>query len=314
VSDVLTATFAVSVLAGMVRIGTPLLFGALGELVTERAAIMNLGLEGAMLNGAFAGFLVAHTTGSLWLGVGAAVVAGGVTGLLMAFLTSTLKLDQVISGLAINLLASGTTFYLYRVVFENVGSANLPNVATFPPVSIPLLSQIPVLGEVLFQQRALTYIGLATVPVIWFFLYRTKHGLEIRLIGENPRAADMRGVSVAWRQYSAVVFGTMMAGVGGAFLTLASAGLFLPNISGGRGYIAFALVIFGRWSPWWILSGAMFFGLIEALQLQLQAVGVDLPYQLLNALPYVLTIAALVTVRGRTRMPRALGIPYIRGA
>lgn len=313
-SDVLTATFAVSVLAGMVRIGTPLLFGALGELVTERAAIMNLGLEGAMLNGAFAGFLVAHSTGSLWLGVGAAVAAGGVTGLLMAFLTSTLKLDQVISGLAINLLASGTTFYLYRVAFENVGSANLPNVETFPPVSIPVLSQIPVLGEVLFQQRTLTYIGLAMVPLIWFFLYRTKHGLEIRLIGENPRAADMRGVSVALRQYSAVVFGTMMAGVGGAFLTLASSGLFLPNISGGRGYIAFALVIFGRWSPWWILSGAMFFGLIEALQLQLQATGVDLPYQLLIALPYVLTIAALVTVRGRTRMPRALGIPYVRGA
>jgi ABC-type uncharacterized transport system permease subunit len=314
VSDMLSGAFAISLLAGMVRITTPLLFGALGELVTERSGIMNLGIEGNMLIGAFAGFLTAFETGSLWLGVVVAVLAAGLAGLLMAFMSTTLKVDQTITGLAINLLASGMTFYLFRVAFQDVGSENLPSVTTFKVVRIPLFSDIPGAGRILFSQHALTYIAIILVPLITFFLYRTRYGLEVRLMGENPRAADMRGISVTVHQYLAVVFGAMMAGVGGAFLTLASAGLFVPQISGGRGFIAFALVIFGNWSPVRILLGALFFGLIDSLQLQLQAIGVDVPHQLLLALPYVLTILVLLGNRRRTRAPLALGRPYVREA
>ncbi len=313
-SDVLTSAFAMSLFAGMIRVTTPLLFGALGELVTERAGIMNLSIEGNMLIGAFAGFLTAHQTGSLWLGVVVAVLAASLTGLLMAFMSTTLKVDQTVTGLAINLLASGMTFYLFRVAFQNVGSENLPSVPTFRTVSIPLLHDIPWVGRILFTQHALTYIAFLLVPVIAFFLYRTRYGLELRLMGENPRAADMRGINVTLRQYLATMFGAMMAGAGGAFLTLASAGLFVPQISGGRGFIAFALVIFGNWSPTRILLGALFFGLIDSLQLQLQAVGVSVPHQLLLALPYVLTILALLVNRRRTRAPLALGVPYVREA
>jgi general nucleoside transport system permease protein len=311
-SEIWTQAFMVAVFAGMIRIATPLLFGAMGELVTERSGIMNLGIEGNMLIGAFAGFLATHASGSLWLGVVVAVLAASVSGLLMAFMSTTLKVDQTVTGLAINLLAAGMTFYLYRVAFKNLGSSNLPSVPTFEALRVPLLSRIPVAGRIFFAQDALTYIAILLVPAIAFFLYRTRYGLEIRLMGENPRAADMRGINVSLHQYSAVVFGAMMAGVGGAFLTLASAGLFVPNISGGRGFIAFALVIFGNWSPFRILIGALFFGLIDALQLQLQAIGVHLPHQLLLALPYVLTILVLLGNRRRTRAPIALAIPYVR--
>jgi general nucleoside transport system permease protein len=312
VPDIVTSAFLVGLAAGTIRITTPLLFGALGELVTERAGIMNLGIEGNMLIGAFAGFLTTYRTGSLWLGVIIAVLAAGLAGLLMAFLSTTLKVDQTISGLAINLLASGLTFYLFRVFFQNVGSENLPSVTTFKVMAIPLLSNLPVAGRILFRQHVLTYIAFLMIPVVWFFLYRTRYGLEIRLMGENPRALDMRGGNVSVRQYVAVVFGAMMAGVGGAFLTLASAGLFVPEISGGRGFIAFALVIFGNWLPSRILIGALFFAFIESLQLRLQ--GVNIPHQLLLSLPYVLTILALLANRRRTRAPLALAVPYVREA
>jgi ABC-type uncharacterized transport system permease subunit len=311
-SEIWTQAFMVAVFGGMIRISTPLLFGAMGELVSERSGIMNLGIEGNMLIGAFAAFLTTHASGSLWLGVIAGALAASLSGLLMAFMSSTLKVDQTVTGLAINLLASGVTFYLYRVAFKNAGSANLPSVDTFKVLPIPVLSRIPFIGKVLFTQFELTYIAILLVPVIAFFLYRTRYGLQIRLMGENPRAADMRGINVALHQYLAVIFGAMMAGVGGAFLTLVSGGVFLPNISGGRGFIAFALVIFGNWSPPRILAGALFFGLIDALQLQLQAIGVHVPHQLLLALPYVLTIVVLLGNRRRTRAPLALALPYVR--
>lgn len=311
-TELLHAAFIVSLFAGMVRIGTPILFGALGELVAERSGVLNLSIEGCMLMGAFVGFIGAYATGSLWLGVLAAVIAGGALGLLMAFMASTLKVDQTITGLAINLLSSGLTFYLFRLAFKDVGSENIPTIPIFQVVKIPLLSRIPFFGTVLFSQHLLTYIAFLMVPLIYVFLYRTKYGLELRSIGENPRAVDMRGINVTLRQYLAVTFGGMMSGVGGSFLTLASAGLFIPEISGGRGWIALAVVIFGNWRPSRILLGALFFGLIDSFQLALQAVGVDLPHQLLLALPYVLTVVVLVVNRGQSRAPIALGIPYHR--
>lgn len=311
-SDLLQATFIISLLAGMIRIATPILFGAMGELVTERSGVLNLSIEGTMLMGAFAGFLATYNTGSLWLGVASAMVVGALMGLLMAFMSSTLKVDQTVTGLAINLLASGLSFYLFRLAFKDVGSQNLPSITTFTVIEIPVLSKIPFLGEALFSQHALTYLAFLLVPIISFFLYRTKYGLEVRCVGENPRAVDMKGISVPVRQYLAVMFGGMMSGLGGAFLTLASAGLFVPEISGGRGWIALALVIFGNWQPARIILGALFFGLIDAFQLSLQAVGVELPYQLLLAMPYLFTILVLVIGRGRSRAPLSLGIPYHR--
>jgi simple sugar transport system permease protein len=306
------SVFVIALLKGMVRIATPVLLAALGELVTERSGILNLGIEGIMLTGALTGFLATYSSGSLWVGLLAAAASGIVMGALMAFMASTLRLDQVVSGLALNLLASGITFYWFRVAFKDVGTQNLPNVKIFEAIRIPLLSQIPILGEVLFNQHFLTYLAVVLVAGIWFFLHKTRLGLQVRSTGENPRAVDMKGLSVGWHQYGATCFGGMMAALGGSFLTLASAGMFIPEIQSGRGWIAIALVIFGNWIPHRILLGALFFGLIDSWQIQMQAYGFRLPYQLLLALPYLLTILALVTARGRSREPLSLGVPYSR--
>jgi simple sugar transport system permease protein len=240
------------------------------------------------------------------------MVAGAMRGAVMAFMATTLKVDQTVSGLALNIVSSGLTFYLFRLAFKDVGSENLPSLTTFDVIRLPLLSRIPILGDILFSQHALTYLVYILVPIIAFFLYRTKYGLELRSIGENPRAVDMKGINIGLRQYLAVMFGGMMSAIGGAFLTLGSAGMFLPEISGGRGWIALAIVIFGNWMPFRIVIGALFYGLIDSVQLSLQAVGVNLPYQLLLALPYLLTILALVVYRGQSKAPLALGIPYRR--
>jgi simple sugar transport system permease protein len=311
-SDLLEAAFVASLLAGMVRIASPIIFAAMGELVTERSGVLNLGVEGMMLMGALVGFLVTFGTGSLWLGTLMAILAGGMLGLLMAFMSSTLKVDQILTGLAINLLVIGITTYGYRLTFTDVGTENPATIATYQTIQIPGLSEIPLLGPVLFSQPLLTYIALLLVPAISIFLYRTKYGLELRGLGDNPRAVDMKGVNITVRQYLAVMFGGMMAGLGGAFLTQVAAGIFVPQISAGRGWIALAIVIFGNWRPLWILLGALFFGFIDSFQLSLQAVGVDLPYQLLLALPYLLTILALVINRSRSQAPLSLGIPYHR--
>lgn len=311
-NELLTITFLVSLLSAAVRIATPIIFAALGELITERSGILNLGVEGMMLMGAFVSFVAAFRSGSLWFGVLAALLAGGALGLLMAFMSSSLKVDQTVTGLALNILASGLAFYGYRVAFKDFVNENLPTVQTFKVVEIPLLSKIPVLGETLFSQHALTYLALVMVPVIYFFLYRTRFGLELRCLGENPRAVDMRGVNIHLYQYLAVMFGGMMAGLGGAFLTLASAGLFVPDIAAGRGWIAIAIVIFGGWRPFPILGAALFFGLLDSFQLQIQGVGIHFPYQLLLALPYVLTIVALIVSRNRQGAPLSLGTPYTR--
>ena len=311
-NDILTISFLISLLSGMLRIATPIIFAAIGELVTERSGILNLGVEGTMLMGAFVGFVATYRSSSLWIGVLAAVLAGGVMGLLMAFMSSSLKVDQTVTGLALNIFGSGLAFYGYRVAFKDFVSENLPTVQTFKVIEIPLLSRIPVLGLTFFTQHMLTYLALLLVPLVYFFLYRTKYGLELRCLGENPRAVDMRGINIHLYQYLAVMFGGMMAGLGGAFLTLASAGLFVPDIAAGRGWIAIAIVIFGGWRPFPILAAALFFGLLDSFQVQVQGIGIHFPYQLLLALPYVLTIVAIVVSRNRQGAPLSLGIPYNR--
>jgi len=311
--EMLTLAFLVSLLSGMVRVATPLLLAALGELVTERSGVLNLGIEGTMVMGAFAGFLSTHWTGNPWMGVLAALVTGGLVGLLMAVLCASLKIDQIVAGLAINIFAAGLAFYGYRVAFSDP-TKNVPSIDTFAVVEVPLLHRIPVVGEVFFSQYPLTYIALLMVPALLFFLYRTKYGLILRCVGENPRAVDMKGVSVPLTQYLSLLFGGMMAGAGGAFLTVASAGIFVPDISAGRGWIAIAIVIFGDWKPVRILFASFFFGFLESLQQLIQGLGIQFPYQILLALPYLCTVIALVLGRTRSGAPLSLGINYSREA
>lgn len=301
-----------SLIASAIRLSVPILYAALGELVVERSGVLNLSIEGAMLMGAFAGFFFTHRSESLWFGFGMAMVTGGLLGLLMAFLVATLKVNQIVAGLSINIFASGMSFYLYRIAFPITSGGTMPTVLTFPEIRIPVLSKIPILGDALFNHVASAYLVFLLVPVIYFFLYRTTIGLELRALGDNPHAIDTKGKNIPLYQYLAVIFGGMMAGGGGAFLTLSATGMFVPGIASGRGWIALAIVIFGNWRPSYILLGSLFFGLLDSLQLTLQGIGFQIPYQLLLALPYLLTILALLARRKRSGEPLALGEPYFR--
>jgi len=309
-NNIFQLSIIISMLSGMIRIGTPILLAALGELVTERAGILNLGVEGIMLTGAFVGFLVANQTGSIPLALLAAMIAGGVMSLIMAFMAATLKVNQVVTGLALNLLASGITFYWYRVAFTGVSVT--PTIEIMKVVKIPFLSNIPVIGEVLFSQHLLTYFTFLMVPAIWYFMNKTKYGLEIRSLGENPRAIDIKGINVTRLQYLATIFGGIMGGLGGAFLTIVSAGIFLPDMSAGRGWLAIVVVISGNWQPFGMVLAAFVFSFFEAFQLQAQSLGVQFPYELLLALPYVIAIIFLVVSRARSEAPAQLGEPYHR--
>ena len=311
--DFFTYSVILGIFVATVKIATPLLIAATGELVAESSGILNLSIEGTMTLGAFAGFIVANESGSLWLGLVGAAAGGAGLGLLMAVMTATVKVNQVVAGLALNILGLGGAFFWYRSVYDAGGSIDLPTVDRFDTAEIPLLSDIPALGEVLFDQHWLTYFAILMVPATFIGLNRTKYGLELRSIGHNPEACDMRGIGIVSRQYVAVIFGSAMAGLGGAFLSLAEAGQFFAAIVAGRGWIALAIVIFGNWRASWILAGSLLFGFLEATQLALQASDSDLPYQLLLALPFVLTIAALVFNRSRAGVPLALTIPYHRG-
>lgn len=309
--DLFQEAVIISILAATVRIATPLLLAALGELITEKAGILNLGVEGMMLMGAFTGFLAAYSSGSLTIGILVAAVSGGMMGLIMAFMASTLKVEQIVTGIALNLLASGVTLFWYVTYFKGT-TDTLPSVNVLPTLPIPLLSDIPYVGEILFTQKILTYVAFIMVFVVWFFLYRTRSGLELRCIGENPRVIDMKGLSVTKRQYAAVIFGGLMAGMAGAFLTLGTAARFVPEIAAGRGWLAIVIVIAGNWRPMGIVIASVVFAFLEAFQLQIQGVGVQIPYQLLLMMPYVIAILAMVFRRYHANGPDHLGRPYLR--
>ena len=317
-THLLTPAVIIGILAGAVRIATPLLLAALGEMVSENSGILNLSIEGTMTLGAFAGFMAMSWYENLWMGLLMAVVSGMLFSLIMALMTVTVKVNQVVAGLALNILGIGFAFFWFRSSFQDRSSLDVPTVPTFDTADIPGLARIPVVGEVLFSQHWLTYFAFLMVPMVWILLNKTRYGLELRSIGHNPEACDMRGINIVPRQYAAVVFGGAMAGLGGVFLSLASTGMFFPDIAAGRGWIALAIVIFGNWRASWILWGSLFFGLIDALQLSLQAKGLSLPffgddYQVFLALPFVFTIVALVLNRSRSRSPLSLAIPYHRG-
>ncbi len=309
--DFLQVAIIASILESSIRIATPLLLAALGELVTERSGVLNLGVEGMMLMGAFTGFMVTFFSGSIWLGVVAATLTGGAMGLIMVFMASTLKVEQIVTGMALNLLGSGVSLFWHRLLFDK-STVNVATIEIFKPIYIPGLSDIPYIGEIFFSHRWLTYAAFVMVPIIWLFLYRTKYGLQIRCLGENPRAIDMKGVSVTRLQYLATMFGGMMAGLGGSFFTLGASPRFVPEISAGRGWLAIVIVIAGSWLPLRILVAALVFAFLDSFQLHLQGVGVQIPHQILLAIPYVFAILAVMSSRARSEAPSHLGIPYIR--
>ncbi len=311
-ADFLQSGLIISILATAVRMGTILLLAALGELIVERSGVLNLSVEGMMLSGAFGGFIGAYYTNSLWLGVLSAILAGLLVSALFGLLAVILQIDQTVSGLTVNIFAAGLTFYLYRALFPNVGATNIPALKPFSVFQIPFLSDIPIIGKILFSQYALSYLAFFLMLLVAFYLYRTKSGLILRTLGENPRVVDMKGINVMRYRFLAVLFGGMMAGLAGSFITLASVGIFVADITSGRGWLAIAIVIFGDWKPVKILWASLFFGFIDALQMQLQALGVQLPFQLFLAMPYILTTVAVFLARKRSGAPLALGVHYVR--
>jgi ABC-type uncharacterized transport system permease subunit len=322
VQQILSASFMVIILTSGIRLATPILMAVLGEIITEKGGVLNLGLEGIMLMGATAGFIVTFYLQNTPLLAGAPAVAGmlgllggalagTLMGLIMALLTITLQADQVVSSVMLVLLGSGFSTYIYRQLFRT----SHPQVPGFVPVHLPLLSNIPVLGPVLFKQDVVFYLTSAIVVAVWFFLYRTTMGLNIRAAGENPSAVETSGLSVKRVRYTATLLGAALVGLGGAILTVAQLRIFTQNVTSGRGWIAVALVIFSRWKPSLAVAGALLFGIADAIQYNIQALGrQDIPYELLLMLPYVLTIVVLLRGIKKTERPAALGQPYTRTA
>ncbi len=308
----LQAGIMISILSATIRIATPILLAAMGELITERSGIMNLGLEGTMLFAAFIGFLAAEKFNSMPLAILLACLAGCLFNLILAFMAISLHVDQTITGLAINLLASGSTLFWFRITYQKLTSADTPLVNPLQPIKIPLLADIPIIGQILFSHNILTYLAFLIVPAIWFFLYRMKLGLQLRSLGEDPRAADMVGLHVTKLRYLAVIAGGFLAGLAGTFVSVGSVERFFPDMTGGRGWLAIVIVISGNWKPFRILIASLLFAFLDAFQLQVQAVGVQLPYQILLALPYVLAIIVMIIARARSVAPESLGTPYLR--
>lgn len=296
-----------SFLAASVRLGVPLALAALGETVSERAGVINIGLEGSLIAGALGGALGALAWSSALGGVVAGALAGALVATVFAVFVVALNTDQIITGAAVTMGGLGLTGAVYQARFGSTGtSLTLP---PLPSLSVPLLSRIPVLGPALFEQALTTYLAVILGAVLWYGLFKTEWGLELRAVGESPDAALAAGVRVQWMRFWATVFGGLLAGIAGAHLALDS-GTFVEGMSGGRGFIALAVVVLGRWNPLWVLVAALFFGGASALQFTLQALGLDVPHQFFLALPYLLTLAALAGWVGTARAPAALARPW----
>lgn len=289
----------------MIRTATPLFLAASGELLIERAGLINIGLEGVILSGAFGALVGAtHWAGEPVVGYAIAALAGVLVMLIFATATLGMGADQIITGTALTLLALGVTGTLYRTIYGAAGV--ILNIRTSARVSIPVLSQIPVIGEALFSQPLVTYFAYCVVPLLWWFLSRTHAGLALRAIGESPVAAIAAGVPVQRFQFIACLVAGALGGIAGGVLVLAQAGTFVEAMSAGRGFIAIAIVVLGRWHPLGVALAALLFAATTSLQYLAQAMGLDVPYQLILALPYVLTLGALAGIGGRARPPARL--------
>lgn len=295
---------AAAFLEGTVRTATPLAFAALGETIVERSGVINIGLEGSLICGALAG-LIASDYGNTWTGFAAAGISGTVIALVFALFAIGLRANQIITGTAITLLSLGLTGTVYRQAYGSGGAAL--QISTMQPLPIPGLSSLPVVGHAFFAQPAITYVLYLLIPLTWWWLYRTHPGLALRAVGENPEAAIAAGVSALRVQLGAIMFGGFMGGVAGGVLVIAQVGTFAESMSAGRGFIAIAIVVLGRWHPIGVAIAALVFGSASALQYLFQSMGWSVPYQLFLALPYLLTLLALAGVAGRVRAPASLG-------
>jgi general nucleoside transport system permease protein len=310
----LESVFSVGLLAATLRFATPLAFAAMGGIFSERSGVVNIGLEGMMLAGAFFGIMVAAETGQWELGILGAMAAGGALALVHAVFCIHLQADQIISGFAINFLALGLTGYLFRSVYGDRGTPELPE--RIPDVRLALIDDIPFIGDIFGQLNLMIWLMIFTVILSWVVLFKTPLGLRIRSVGEHPRAADTVGISVFKIRYAAVITSGILAGLGGAYLSFGFGNAFNENMTVGRGYIALAAVIFGNWRPFGAFGACLLFGFSSALALRLQGSPL-LPSDiasgnLLQTLPYVLTLIALVGVIGRSRGPAAAGRPYVK--
>jgi ABC-type uncharacterized transport system permease subunit len=295
--------------AGMLRFGTPLIFGAMGGILSERSGVINIGLEGMMLMGAFFGIFGADLFGSWFLGILVGIAAGALMGLVHAFVSIRLRADQVVSGTGINILALGITGYVFIYHYGDQGTPS--EISRVPNVTLPLVEDIPFIGEAIGRLNLLTWVALLLVPILTVFLFRTRGGLRLRSVGEKPRAADSLGLPVLRTRYLAVTASGALAALGGVYLSVALLGSFNENMTAGRGFIALAAVIFGGWRPWGALAGALLFGFSTALAQRLPAFS-ESTAVLFQALPYVLTLVVVAGVIGRSRPPAAIGVPFVK--
>ncbi|SDB23068.1 ABC transporter permease [Bauldia litoralis] len=311
--EFLDILFTANFWAAAIRIATPLIFGVLGALICERAGVLNLGIEGIFTAGAMAGWMAVWLGVDLWTGVLVAALTGALFGLLHAALTVPLGLSQHVSGIGITLLASSLSYFIYRTALPDVTSP--PRIEPFRPLDIPVLSDIPFLGPALFSQTAFTWLAFAMVAIVAWVLYRTPLGLAIRAVGDNPDSVDAQGLSVYALRTGAVVVGSALMAMGGAFLTMSAFDAFFFGMVNGRGWICIALTVFASWRPGKALLGALLFGAFDAYQVRLQTqVGAFLPSQVFLMLPYLFAIVALVLVARRAEYPRALLAPWFKGA
>ena len=297
--------------ASAIRIASPLMFAALGGIVSERAGVYAISLEGMMLFGAFTGVVGAFYADSVLIGILCSVLGGAFLALLVAVSTITLRAEMIVCTIALNIFAFGMTSFLLRILF-GTGDEAATKIAVMEKLSIPLLTDIPFFGPVLFHHPALTYLAYVMIPVMSFFLFRTGWGLNIRAAGENPRAVHTVGISPWKVRYAGVIISGCLAGLGGAVLSLQQVGFFTENMTEGRGFIALAALIFGRWNPWVAAGACLLFGAAEALQLRIQAFGIPISSYIVLMLPYVVAILALIGFGLRARYPAAIGRPYTR--
>lgn len=303
--------FVTSILRCTFMLSPPILFTALGEAIAESSGILNLGLEGIMALGAICGCISTYFTGNPWIGMFFAALAGIVLAFIHAFMSIKLCVRQEVCGIGITILGVGLSIYINRIVF---GGAIAPvRVGGFNDVPIPLLNQMPVIGPAIFNQNPLVYIGIILAIFLTFFLYKTSYGIRIRAVGENPSVADSLGINVQLIRYVCVLFGGAMAGMGGAYLSIAQMHMFYEGMVAGRGWIALAIVIFGRWNPIAVLGGTLLFAGIDSVQMRIQVIAPWFPYQILLMTPYLFTVVVLILFAKKVEGPRALAMPFRRG-
>ncbi len=309
-SELLDIFASTALYATAVRLALPIFFAALGETFAERAGLVNVGLEGMMLMGAFAGVVGSHYTGDPWLGAAIGIFAGMLVAAIQALVAINLAGDQIVSGIALNIAVLGITSYLARTIWEG---GDVPSVNGFDSITMPGFSEIPFFGPVIFEQSVLVYLAIALAAVSWWLLFKKPWGLRLRACGEDPRSADSLGIPVFRIRWQSMMICGALAGLGGVFLSLGQLFTFSDNMSGGRGFIALAVVIIARWSPIRAIAAAVLFGLFEALALRVQVTDINVPPELMLALPYLVTLFVYAGLVGRTRPPKSLGREYSRG-